>query len=281
MHHYRHDLIWRFGIGATLLERSAPAIPEGGVRGDGNRGTKGAMGSGRGPSLEAMERFGRIERALSRVTEDQRVVLAIAFGDLGQALTSDGVIAGHRWKAVAPLTPLAVLHAPTWERSRRVLGEQAHERRFTSELVAARARRQAALTTEAQDAEIAAMVADGQAEVADGWEARRAPPETPAEARARSYRNKAKKARTPEEVQRDETRRDPDAGPAAVRFVLALLAEKQPSIVQRAMIEAMRDQANQMIGDAEIAYVKGAGVVAHGEKQIELAQRARRVGAIR
>lgn len=205
MHDYRHDLIWRFGIGAAQVERVTSQIPEGGIRGNGCRGTKGNTHTSPGPNLEAMERFGRIERALHRLTETHRTVLAIAYGDLGQAVTSAGMFGGHRWRAVAPLTPLA--------------GKLGAE-----------------------------------------WAARQKPPR--------------KRVRTPEEVQADEAKRDPMAGPASVRWVHALLEKTGKTVEEKAAVEALRELANAMIGDAEKAYVTAAGWIRHGERQIELARRA-------
>jgi hypothetical protein len=204
MQNYRHDLIWRFGVGAAQVERTTSQIPEGGIRGNGCRGTKGNTHTSPGPNLEAMERFGRIERALCRLTEIHRTVLAIAYGDLGQAVTDRGVFGGHRWRAVAPLTPLAGKLGPEWA-------------------------------------------------------ARQKPPR--------------KRVRTPAEVQADEAKRDPMAGPPSVRWVHALLEKQNRTVEEKAAVEVLRETANAMIAAAETAYVTAAGHVAHGERQIEMARR--------
>jgi hypothetical protein len=204
MQNYRHDLIWRYGIGAAQVERTTSQIPEGGIRGNGCRGTKGSTHVSPGPNLDAMERFGRIERALCRLTEIHRTVLAIAYGDLGQAVTDRGVAGGNRWRAVAPLTARASKMGPEWA-------------------------------------------------------ARQKPPR--------------KRVRTPAEVQADEVKRDPMAGPAAARWARFILEKTRRTVEEVDHFEKMREQANAMISAAETAYVTAAGHVAHGERQIELARR--------
>jgi len=107
------DLVWRFGNGADVILRMASSIPESGIRGQGNSGTKGCF-VGAGPDPTTLARFGRIERSLRRLDPVQRDALALAYGDAGAIATTAGLYASRRWRAVAPMTATARERGLPW-----------------------------------------------------------------------------------------------------------------------------------------------------------------------
>lgn len=91
-----------------------------------------------------------------------------------------------------------------------------------------------------------------------------------------------KKERTPEEVQADEVKRDPLLGPPEARWVNQLLANRRPSVEERAAVERLREDATALLQAAEAAYTAARGRLEHGERATRRAAwdaDARAVGA--
>ena len=108
----RGDLIWFFANGHRVNPAPSTGMPENGLRGSGNSGTKGVFRDF-DPDLVSMVRWGRISRALHAVGDTHRRVLELAYGDVGAALTECSLRPGDRWKAVAPMAEAITDHVPT------------------------------------------------------------------------------------------------------------------------------------------------------------------------
>lgn len=121
---WRTDLLWYFGVQHRLTPMPSTGLSETGVRGSGNRGTKGCFTKIVEPNLDALARFGTISRRLTRVGDAHRHVLSLAYGDLGSAVTECSLHPQRRWRALAPLTSVAQKRGPKWLR-----GEKARRKR--------------------------------------------------------------------------------------------------------------------------------------------------------
>lgn len=111
---HARELTWFFGRGASLIEIGAI---------DYEKWSESVMlhlaGSGSyDPSgqTEHLVRYGRIDRALYRLSRPYDRVLSAAYGDEGERAVSTprGLCPELRWRAVAPLTELAAERAPLW-----------------------------------------------------------------------------------------------------------------------------------------------------------------------
>ena len=109
---WRSELIWFFANGHKVNPSPSTGMPDGGVRGSGNSGTKGVFRDF-DPDLDAMVKWGRVSRALHAVGDDHRRVLELAYGDLGAAVTECSLRPGDRWKVLLPMTQAVVDHVPT------------------------------------------------------------------------------------------------------------------------------------------------------------------------
>lgn len=109
---WRGDLIWHFANGHRVNPQPSTGMPDGGVRGSGNSGTKGVFRDF-SPDLGAMVRYGRVSRALAKISDEHRRALELAYGDVGAAVTECSLRPGDRWKALAPMTKAIVDHVPT------------------------------------------------------------------------------------------------------------------------------------------------------------------------
>lgn len=114
---WRRDLLWFFANGHRVTQLSSVGVPDGGIRGSGNSGTKGTF-SNWDYDPEDLVKFGAISRRLGKVTESQRVVLERAYGDAGMAATECCLYPQRRWRALAFLTPACRERSGKFKRAR-------------------------------------------------------------------------------------------------------------------------------------------------------------------
>lgn len=268
----RTDLFWRFGTGADLVLRMAPGVRESGSVGSGNSGTKGTF-VGDGPDPSTIARFGRIERILQAVGPLCSFALALAYGDAGALVTKAGMYPTRRWRAVASLTEQAQAGARSMPPASGV-----HEHRFASDIVAARARRDASIAGASEDLELLLLAAEGEVDLAADFVARAVPKEEPALRAARTFTPARRKPRSPEAVQAEEVKRDATIGPAAARYVHQLLnADGRLSPDQARELAAIEEQARALLTHAENRYDFEAGRLDRDARDVERTNNAQAI----
>lgn len=109
---WQRELIWFFANGHKVIRQPSTGLPDGGVRGSGNSGTKGVF-CDFDYNAEDLVRYGTVSRALHVAGDTHRRALELAYGDVGAAVTECSLRPGDRWKAVAPMAPSVVDHVPT------------------------------------------------------------------------------------------------------------------------------------------------------------------------
>lgn len=107
---WRADLLWFFANEHIVCSVSSLPLDDEAAIGSGNRGTKGVYHEP-DPDLDAMVRWGAISRVLHRLEATTRLVLELAYGDVGAAVTEGSVYTDRRWRALAAISKLAREHA--------------------------------------------------------------------------------------------------------------------------------------------------------------------------
>lgn len=110
-------LLARYGHLDAIVCPGSPdvlALAQLGVLGDGC-----SAGYPAQPNEEALVRWGEVDRVLQQCDVQTRAVLAIAYGDAGAIVTRDGAYESQRWRAVAPLTSVAVTWGQAWAEHHR------------------------------------------------------------------------------------------------------------------------------------------------------------------
>lgn len=98
---------WRQSGGA--ITPSALHIPETGCVGTGN-----SVQTATPPNEGAWIAFGHVSRALYQLDASDRQLIETAYGDMGDAVTTNDLHPHLRWRAVAPYTPAAKEFAAEW-----------------------------------------------------------------------------------------------------------------------------------------------------------------------